>query len=65
MENPGGEGGANQNVFRGGGMDIFWNHTFPTQGMESWMAQLLLHALPSSCNDAVHCLIATLVIFNE
>ena len=22
-----GEGGANQNVFRGGGMDIFWNHT--------------------------------------
>ena len=27
-ENPGGWGGANQNVFRGGGMDIFWNHTF-------------------------------------
>ena len=29
-ENPGGWGGANQNVFRGGGgggMDIFWNHT--------------------------------------
>ena len=24
-ENPG--GGANQRVFRGGGMDIFWNHT--------------------------------------
>ena len=28
-ENPGGWGGANQSVFRGGGMDIFWNHTFP------------------------------------
>ena len=27
MENPGGWGGANQSVFRGGGMDIFWNHT--------------------------------------
>ena len=28
MENPGGRGGgANQKVFRGGGMDIFWNHT--------------------------------------
>ena len=26
-ENPGGRGGANQKVFRGGGMDIFWNHT--------------------------------------
>ena len=26
-ENPGGRGGANQNVFHGGGMDIFWNHT--------------------------------------
>ena len=26
-ENPGGWGGANQSVFRGGGMDIFWNHT--------------------------------------
>ena len=26
-ENPGGWGGANQRVFRGGGMDIFWNHT--------------------------------------
>ena len=22
-----GVGGANQRVFRGGGMDIFWNHT--------------------------------------
>ena len=29
MEIPGGlgGGGANQKVFRGGGMDIFWNHT--------------------------------------
>ena len=27
-ENPGGwGGGANQSVFRGTGMDIFWNHT--------------------------------------
>ena len=29
IENPGGwGGGANQRVFPGGGMDIFWNHTF-------------------------------------
>ena len=28
MENPRRWGGANQRVFRGGGMDIFWNHTF-------------------------------------
>ena len=28
MENPGGRGNANQKVFHGGGMDIFWNHTF-------------------------------------
>ena len=27
LEIPGGRGGANQRVFRGGGMDIFWNHT--------------------------------------
>ena len=28
MENPGGwGGGANQKVFHGRGMDIFWNHT--------------------------------------
>ena len=26
-KNPGGRWGANQKVFRGGGMDIFWNHT--------------------------------------
>ena len=26
-ENPGGWGGANQSVFRGRGMDMFWNHT--------------------------------------
>ena len=27
-ENPAGKGGANQKVIPGGGMDIFWNHTF-------------------------------------
>ena len=27
IENPGGWGGANQRVFHGGRMDIFWNHT--------------------------------------
>ena len=31
MENPGWWGCANQNVFLGGGMDIFWNHTFHEQ----------------------------------
>ena len=31
MENPGGWGGANQSVFRGGGIDIFWNHTFSSK----------------------------------
>ena len=27
LEIPGGREGSNQNTFRGGGMDIFWNHT--------------------------------------
>jgi len=29
-ENPGGWGGVNQRLFRGGGIDIFWNHTIQT-----------------------------------
>ena len=28
MENPGGWGGQTGKTLRGGGMDIFWNHTF-------------------------------------
>ena len=28
LENPEGWGGHMKNPFRGGGMDIFWNHTF-------------------------------------
>ena len=39
-ENPGGwgGGGANQSVFHGGGMDIFWNHTM-------WTCHLFNHCL--------------------
>ena len=28
LENPGGRGGHVVNLFHGGGMDIFWKHTF-------------------------------------
>ena len=28
LENPEGGRGYTKNPFRGGGMDIFWNHTF-------------------------------------
>ena len=40
-ENPGGWGGANQNVFRGGGMDIFWNHTLQ---VSKFLLQEILNA---------------------
>ena len=41
-ENPGGWGGANQSVFRGGGMDIFWNHTMSFFLCTIFMIELLL-----------------------
>ena len=32
-ENPGGWGGQTGKTLRGGGMDIFWNHTFHLAGI--------------------------------
>ena len=45
MENPGGWGGANQSVFRGGGMDIFWNHTMQFSSSIVCKSSLSLFAL--------------------
>ena len=38
----GGWGDANQRVFRGGGMDIFWNHTF-TVILQNFVVAPYLH----------------------
>ena len=45
-ENPGGWGGANQSVFRGGGMDIFWNHTMLWCGFRITQMSKIKSALP-------------------
>ena len=38
LEIPGGREGWNQNTFRGGGMDIFWNHTIlNTLNTRTWL----------------------------
>ena len=42
LEKSKGEGGYTANPFRGGGMDIFWNHTFQSI-YQSWFKWLLLN----------------------
>lgn len=33
----GGGGGLRKNLFRGGGMDSFWNHTDPSMSIENYL----------------------------
>ena len=47
-ENPGGWGGQTGKTLRGGGMDIFWNHTFPVN------SKLSSHFLVACRNSRVH-----------
>ena len=41
LENPEGWGGHMKNPFRGGGMDIFWNHTI-------YNSQILINSHPNA-----------------
>ena len=66
MENPEGRGGHTANPFRGGGMDIFWNHTLfnmfkldctAFQAMLCFLTRLIMFILcftPAMHSDSLH-----------
>ena len=50
--NPGGRGCANQKVFCGGGMDIFWNHTFfKCETSTIWWKKFITKTMRSCTGD--------------
>ena len=64
MENPEGRGGHTANPFRGGGMDIFWNHTlFNIFKLDCTAFQAMLCFLTRLCSYSALLLPCTLILY--